>query len=139
MSEGNNKITVGQVTEQLNTKVDTDLGNIDSTTYPDGIDYVIEWQTPTAANNYTWYRKYKSGWVEQGGVSSNATTSGVLVTMPITMADTNYPILVSPVNGGAYSTSGYGGSDKTTTTFKVYSNNNNGRPAYWQVSGMSAN
>lgn len=30
-------------------------------------DYVIEWQSPTANNNYTWYRKYKSDWVEMGG------------------------------------------------------------------------
>ena len=28
-----------------------------------GADYVIAWQTPTAENNYTWYRKYKNGWV----------------------------------------------------------------------------
>ena len=28
---------------------------------------VIDFQEPTSANNYTWYRKYKSGWVEQGG------------------------------------------------------------------------
>lgn len=32
-----------------------------------GADYVVAWQMPTAENNYTWYRKYKSGWVEQGG------------------------------------------------------------------------
>ncbi|MBO4672683.1 MAG: hypothetical protein J5608_03465, partial [Alphaproteobacteria bacterium] len=31
------------------------------------LDYVIESQNPTAENNYTWYRKYKSGWIEQGG------------------------------------------------------------------------
>ena len=30
---------------------------------PDNIDYVVEWQTPTAENNYTWYRKYASGWI----------------------------------------------------------------------------
>lgn len=30
-------------------------------------DYVVAWQMPTATNNYTWYRKYKSGWLEQGG------------------------------------------------------------------------
>lgn len=29
-------------------------------------DFVVGFQRPTAANNYTWYRKYKSGWVEQG-------------------------------------------------------------------------
>jgi hypothetical protein len=31
-------------------------------------DYVVDFQAPTSANNYTWYRKYKSGWVEQGGL-----------------------------------------------------------------------
>lgn len=30
-------------------------------------DYVVAWQMPTSNNNYTWYRKYKSGWLEQGG------------------------------------------------------------------------
>lgn len=61
-------------------------------------DYVIEWQTPTADNNYTWYRKYKSGWVEQGGLMSNrALTSQVTLsaTMPIeTIGNT---IMASPV------------------------------------------
>lgn len=28
---------------------------------------VIAFQVPTAANDYTWYRKYADGWVEQGG------------------------------------------------------------------------
>lgn len=36
-------------------------------TLPDNYDFVVESQLPTAENNYTWYRKYKSGWVEQGG------------------------------------------------------------------------
>lgn len=43
-----------------------------------GYDYVVDWQTPAASNNYTWYRKYKSGWVEQGG-----TLSGKTVTFPV--------------------------------------------------------
>lgn len=52
---------------------------------------VIEFQAPTSSNNYTWYRKYADGWVEQGGI----TTSGSVlqsVVLPITMADTNYTI-----------------------------------------------
>ncbi len=61
-------------------------------------DYVIEWQTPTADNNYTWYRKYKSGWVEQGGLMSNGALAGQLTlstTMPIeTIGNT---IMASPV------------------------------------------
>ncbi len=60
----------------------------------DAIDYVIAWQTPTADNNYTWYRKYKSGWVEQGGIAKIATTTnrwaGVSVSFPIKMATSMY-------------------------------------------------
>ena len=99
---------------------------------------VIEFQAPTAQNNYTWYRKYADGWVEQGGRSSDANTSGVLVTMPVAMADTEYSVIVSPKNGESYGTSGYGAAYKTTTTFKVYSDNNNTRPAYWEVKGIAA-
>lgn len=100
--------------------------------------YIIDKQEPTAENNYTWYRKWSDSWVEQGGKSSNSTTSGVLVTMAITMASTDYTILVAPVNGAGYGTSGYGGDSRTTTTFKVYCNNNGGRPSWWVVYGMAA-
>ena len=65
MSEGNNKVTIGQVLEMLAQKVDLDLKNIDYSA--GGGDIVTEWQVPTAENNYTWYRKYASGWIEQGG------------------------------------------------------------------------
>ncbi len=48
----------------------TTLARADSVTDMTGTDYVIEWQMPTAENNYTWFRKYKSGWLESGGVLS---------------------------------------------------------------------
>ena len=52
-------------------------------------DYVVDWQIPTSENGYTWYRTYKSGWVEQGGFSD--TTSGTVnIILPIVMADSNY-------------------------------------------------
>lgn len=60
------------------------------------LDYVIESQTPTAENNYTWYRKYKSGWVEQGGIWSGSMncTPGyevtVNITLPISMTNKKY-------------------------------------------------
>lgn len=63
---------------------------------PENIDYVVEWQTPTAENNYTWYRKYASGWVEQGGVWTGSKSCGVgqeagaTVNLPVEMQDTNY-------------------------------------------------
>ena len=50
---------------------------------------VIAFQAPTAGNNYTWYRKYADGWVEQGGYNQNTTTP-TTVTLPIPMADVYY-------------------------------------------------
>ena len=56
-------IDFGQLSEALNDKSDRDLRNVDTTAKADA---VIDYQEPTAENNYTWYRLYKSGWVEQG-------------------------------------------------------------------------
>ena len=52
---------------------------------------VIEFQAPTSANNYTWYRKYADGWVEQGGRCTVPATNGlgsssVTVTLPVPIA-----------------------------------------------------
>ena len=68
--------TAGLNAELFNGKADVDLGNI-----PTNYDYVVESQEPTADNGYTWYRKYKSGWVEQGGK-----LSGRSITFPIQFA-----------------------------------------------------
>lgn len=54
-------------------------------TLPDNYDFVIESQAPTAQNNYTCYRKYKSGWVEQGGEIHIANDTFVTITLPIEM------------------------------------------------------
>lgn len=59
-------------------------------TIPETYDFVIETQLPTANNNYTWYRKYKSGWVEQGGKALSKN-----VTLPVTMANTNYSCMIN--------------------------------------------
>lgn len=53
-------------------------------------DYVVEWQMPTAENNHTWYRKYKSGWVEMGGRYTSDETMKRIISLPLSMADTNY-------------------------------------------------
>lgn len=54
--------TAGLNAELFNGKADRDLKNL-----PSNYDYVVATQEPTSANGYTWFRKYKSGWVEQGG------------------------------------------------------------------------
>lgn len=63
------------------------------------LDYVIASQAPTADNNYTWYRKYKSGWVEIGQKSLDLLfNTPKIVTLPVTMADTNYYTSVQPAH-----------------------------------------
>lgn len=52
--------TAGLSAEQFNGKADIDLANLAA-----GIDLVAESYSDGAGN---WYRKYKSGWVEQGGI-----------------------------------------------------------------------
>ena len=72
----------------------TTIGALDTRT-SGIIDYVIESQTPTSDNNYTWYRKYKSGWVEMGGQIKGGFTKANTwntrtITLPLTMANTDY-------------------------------------------------
>jgi len=125
--------TAGINTEDFNDKADTDFGNTNM------IDYVVAKQDPSAGNNYTWYRKYKSGWVEQGGLGGTTLT----VTLPVPMSDTNYIITTG---NNYYSASG--GTpvavyyDKTTTGFKLQGRWNgsatSGIGACWHVSGIAA-
>lgn len=99
-------IDIGKISEALNNKVD-----LPSPTVPqDAVDYVVEKQDPTSANGYTWYRKYKSGWVEQGGTAASGSSS---VTFPVEFANTGYYFNANLTGGGSGSTchiisSGYG-------------------------------
>lgn len=78
------------------TQIRDNISTLDTRT--NGIlDYVIETQAPTAENNYTWYRKYKSGWVEQGGTISIArqdanTSLFTKVFFPIEMSNKDYHV-----------------------------------------------
>lgn len=112
-------------------------------------DYVVDWQIPTAENNYTWYRKYKSGWVEQGGAAtipgrSGGGSSEVIVNIPVTMANTTYQTNCSIYNGGVYWASwGIEINNRTTTTVKLYAYLNTtgdaaALPVFWEVKGIAA-
>ncbi len=78
--------TAGLNTELFNDKADTNLNNVNN-----NIDFIIDSQKPTAENNYTWYRLYRSGWVEQGGYRTSV--SNTVITLPIPMSDTNYTLI----------------------------------------------
>lgn len=127
--------------------MDTDKNQIrlhDGTTEGGHIfgDTVVEWQAPTAENNYTWYRKYRSGWVEQG-VAQRITGGGsVGVVLPVPMSDANYTILISQNNSdgaGTYFQCQY--HTPTATGFTVisqYGQSRASRPFLWYVCGMAA-
>lgn len=109
---------------------------------------LVEFLLPTADSNYTWYRKYADGWVEQGGFVSNssvATDWSAVVVFPIEMSDTNYSYQITPklesfgTNGNAMGAV----YQNTTTGFTVridskYSNAGNTQWASWQISGVAA-
>lgn len=136
-------INIGAISEALNNKVDLPTPS----TPQDAVDYVVEKQDPTSANGYTWYRKYKSGWVEQGGrFSSTVTNSFNTITLPVAMRDTNYVAFSSNLTGyetGTGSSHAYvmekaaSINNLTTTTIGVFSQNT-GRDFIWQVSGYAA-
>lgn len=106
-----------QLASEMQTKAQTDLANVDS-----NIDYVVEsWTDGTGG----WYRKYRSGWVEQGGYLSGSASSAT-VTLPYAFQNTNYTLIA---NNYEESTNDTGGvdvgiivSNKTTTTFRVSKN-----------------
>lgn len=108
---------------------------------------VIEFQAPTAENNYTWYRKYADGWVEQGGITATTSGNPASVTYPVVMSDSNYTLNVSAQTPQATSASTihgchYVAKETTRCTIVCLAGNSGGWIAgniSWQVSGMAAN
>jgi hypothetical protein len=147
------KITALGDISTLRTDVTTNTNDI---TTLKGYDYVIESQTPTAQNNYTWYRKYKSGWVEQGGKTTNFTNTTAssadnkTINIPIKMLNTEYYIQATKAfnrtlgNGTAsgYSYRAILASVLSTTQIMIEEWNNentSGTAVYaeWYVCGIS--
>lgn len=140
-----NQDTVQNLLSRLNTvgQQITDLGDVsqirgdisDLESLTDGLlDYVVESQEPSSANSYTWYRKYKSGWVEQGG---DFTGGGTTVTLPVEMADTHYTVATTHTVSESenYIKWQFVGVSKTTTTITI---RQNGTAQSWIVCGKMA-
>lgn len=127
--------TAGIRAEDLNNKVD--VGH-----------QVIEFQAPTAGNNYTWYRKYADGWVEQGGVvsvaqfalgSGSTTTVGTIT----------FPVEVTKITGLSFGDDmtffNLHARDKTGTGMTIKASNQLGVSytqdaceIFWEVKGIAA-
>lgn len=125
--------TAGITSEQLNGKAD-----VTRVVALEERDYVVASQEPSSANGYTWYRKYKSGWCEQGGTK---TTNIKTITLPIVMKNNGYQ---GQVTGGD---NNYGINyimrNLTTTSCVVTARTSGGQDfdnwyGYWRVSGYAA-
>lgn len=131
-------IDFGRISESLNEKSDRDLRNVDNTA---GADAVIDYQEPTSANNYTWYRKYKSGWVEQGGtIVVGSSNQQYTISLPYAMATTEHTLLRNSKNTGIsdYASFIAGYTNKTITNFSFYAVGSYGQQD-WCVYGIAAN
>jgi hypothetical protein len=128
-------INIGAISEALNNKTDRNMRNVDTGVKADS---VIDYQEPTAGNGYTWYRKYASGWVEQGGKVGPLNNSNITVILPVAMANSTYTALVTGQNADTASNYAVVVKKPTTTTIVVSSLANYGSGANWQVSGMAA-
>lgn len=126
--------SVGQLLEAINNKADLDGSNLDNTSFETfinslvdaklgNIDYVIESKLPTDEDP-TWYRLYKSGWVEQGGVTgtefdTSASGSNQTITLMKPFVNTNYTVslTMSTTNNNVDAAAQLKMIAKTTTSF----------------------
>lgn len=106
-------------------------------------DYVIETQLPTAENNYTWYRKYKSGWIEQG--QRTTTVAGQITTfnLPQEMSDSEYIITATAHLKHSGNAASINFVSINAKDFSAWANifgttGYHAVPFSWFVSGMSA-
>lgn len=101
-------------------------------------DFVVDWQVPTAENNYTWYRKYKSGWVEMGGRIKTSSSTIVEVTFPIPFAHIPNVISNAFANGSSsgnwYGYPVQGTLSNTGCSFSALQYDG----TFWQACGMAA-
>lgn len=131
-------INPGALTEALNNKLDRDVQNIATPSLPITL---VAVQYPTAANNYTWYRKYSDGWVEQGGAVVGLTDwANRTIELPVPMKDRGYSYTQSPImyNAGGSGSWAVGITAKTETQVSSRFFSNNGYLPTWEVRGMAA-
>ena len=110
----------------------------------ESIDYVVESKLPTKEDP-SWYRLYKSGWLEQGGYEDNPTELQPLtVNLLKPFVSTNYSITLGNSNIGFSATQSrlvkILSKETDTITFTgPYDNLVNGDfKFYWEAKGQSA-
>ena len=137
---GDNVATKAELQAVDISKADTALSNVLA-----NIDYVVESKFPTT-DDPSWYRVYKSGWVEQGGYwKPSSVKRWETITFLKSFANTNYYVNVFQsdlTNTGSSETQYYNSVksyNRTATSFKVATGLNE-KPSYcWEAKGMGAN
>jgi hypothetical protein len=126
-----------QLAVLMQTKAQTDLANVNS-----NIDYVVESWNDGAGG---WYRKYRSGWVEQGGVVEvGAKSKDFSVALFVEYSNTNYnvlPYVLLVDKTGDYrgdsSASAYGYTE-TGFSMTAYSESDTINTVGWEAKGYAA-
>lgn len=131
-------INVNMIADQLSKKVD-----LPDNKGQDGIDYVVEWKNPTESDP-TWYRVYKSGWVEQGGRVFYGTEGDFTINFPKEMADNLYCSQITLYGDtSAYNNPIYATHmtcwNMTTNSMVTKRWNGQSVQQMWKVSGQGAN
>ncbi|MDR3208251.1 MAG: hypothetical protein LBT45_00175 [Rickettsiales bacterium] len=111
-------------------------------------DYIVE-QSEAGAN--PWYRKWNSGWCEQGGLTSSFTNTEAgssqtkTIVLPITMQDAAYfPQFNMESNSGGWSVRAFTIQNKTPENFGIICVNNNtaggteNNKVSWIIKGRAA-
>lgn len=129
---GAGEVTVDTQTHALRVHDGSTLGGFQ-------VDTVVFFQRPTVDNNYTWVRKYASGWVEQGGkiqINGPISSSNKRISFPVTMANTNYfAIAAADANVDFVVYVGWQAVDGMSIGTKSDASTNT---TTWEVKGMAA-
>lgn len=116
----------------LSGKANTDLSNVSS-----NIDYVVESKVNSGGS---WYRKYKSGWLEQGGIGLTVSSDGTkTVTLIKPFKYTKYIVNWLDQDGFTLNGAGTRGiSNKTTTSFVACNGQDKNMNIGWIAIGQGA-
>ena len=116
----------------LSGKANTDLSNVSR-----NIDYIVE---SKVNSNGSWYRKYKSGWLEQGGIGLTVSADGTkTVTLIKPFKDTKYIVNWLCQDGSTLNSSSTRGiSNKTTTSFVARNGQDKDMNIGWIAIGQGA-
>lgn len=132
---GNFEQSAIEQTAGLNAELFNGKADVSRVETLEGYDYVVESQLPTSDNGYTWYRKYKSGWVEQGG-QKGAPSGASEISFPIPMSNSEYTPSVNALVESSNARIVQVQAGRTAEHLNVITNNS--FTVYWTVFGMAA-